>query len=379
MAAHLRMAEYKPILLVGGATGRVGDPSFRDSAKNRLDDTLVDDNVNRITKQLDLLMNNGASHIQKLGNTLNSLPEVRIFNNLDWQKDLNLLNFLDQVGRNVRLSTMLRRDSVQRRLQAENGMTFTEFTYQLLQGYDYYHLHRYYQCVLQVGGSDQWGNMLSGVDLVSKLNNDKVGVSAMTFPLLTTSNGEKMGKSSGNAIWLDPTMTSPFDLYQYFVQLPDKDATTLLPLLTFIPMEEISMFTVGDIQKSLAYNVCAFVHGALEADQAVKASKLLFEEYESDLFTSIENQDILAKILKGSQRYLSIDENRNLRQALKTLMPQTSFSSLTTLAKSGGIYVNGQRTEDMYQPIQGGRTFLRIGKHLHFLVENQNITNSINT
>lgn len=311
-------AGFRPIFLLGGATARVGDPSFRDHAKMRLDNSIIDHNMNGLRHQLRSLF-----------------PDATIVDNYEWQGRLNLLEFLDDVGSSARLSSMLGRESVQRRLESSTGMSFTEFTYQLLQAYDFLHLLKEHNCRLQLGGSDQWGNIVAGVELIGRqLPEEKVV--GLTFPLLTTSGGGKMGKSEGNALWLDANLTSPFDMYQYLLRLSDTDARRFLPMLTRHSLEEIASIQEEHercperrfAQRALASDIVTFVHGSQATDEAIRATKLLFDEYES-IFTNIDSIKLVAKVLSTSGRMLTIEDvavGCTILQALNKLLPDHSNS-----------------------------------------------------
>lgn len=320
---QLARAGFKPIFLLGRATARVGDPSFREHAKMRLDNSDIDHNMNSLRRQLRSLF-----------------PEATIVDNYEWQGQLNLLEFLDKIGSSARLSSMLGRESVQRRLGASNGMSFTEFTYQLLQAYDFLYLLKEHNCRLQLGGSDQWGNIVAGIELIGRqLPEEKVV--GLTFPLLTTSGGEKMGKSDGNALWLDAKLTSPFDMYQYLLRLPDTDAVRFLPMLTRRPLEEIAgireehgQFPEGRFaQKALANDIVSFVHGSQATDEAIRATKLLFDDYES-IFTNTDSLKLVASVLSTSGRLLNMADVKidyTILQALNQLLPDHSNSIISFL------------------------------------------------
>jgi tyrosyl-tRNA synthetase len=369
---------------VGGATARAGDPSFREHAKVRLDDKTLIANTESIKNQLSLLMTNGLiratfHHHQTI------VPEISVVDNYEWQKEIRLLDFLDSVGTQMRLSSMLNRESVQRRISSSAGMSFTEFTYQLLQGYDFYHLFKERNCMMQLGGSDQWGNIVAGVEMIGRLRPDSTGlVSAMTFPLLMDSNGEKMGKSNGNAVWLDKEMTSPYDLYQYLVRMSDADCSLLLKSLTFLSDEELSTLVeqhnqepeARKMQRVLAFEVTAFVHGEEEANRAIKVSSLFFESHADSIFNNPSDHELLTRVLRqsGRRHHMDSERHQSLLSLLRKLMPKQSNNALRTLAKSGGVYINGQRVEDLHSPIiLPNPTFLRLGKHTHFLLERNNV------
>lgn len=273
---RLQLAGWNSIFLVGGATARIGDPSFRESAKSRLDDRVLEENTARIKMQLDKLSENAENALKSIApNSALKLPTI--VDNYDWLKEERLIDFLDRIGTQMRMGPMLSRESVQRRLNSdthpgssdERGMSFTEFTYQLLQGYDFLHLYRNYGCQVQIGGSDQWGNMLAGVELIGKVMGKSASV--LTYPLLTASNGEKMGKSAGNAVWLDASMTSPYEFYQYLMRLSDEDAFKFMPYLTFLSKEDImaakSQHDLNPeqrhLQKTLAHQLTSLVHSGI--------------------------------------------------------------------------------------------------------------------
>jgi tyrosyl-tRNA synthetase len=213
------------------------------------------------------------------------MHQPQIVDNYNWYRDMDLLRFLDQVGAKMRVASLISRDSVKSRMQSEQGLSFSELTYQLLQAYDFYHLHKHYNCQLQIGGSDQWGNIMSGLDLISKLREERdANVHGLTMPLLVTSSGEKMGKSAGNAKWLDPERTSPFELYQYFADMSDQDAVEYLPKMSLrrLPdLEEVQREhwkrpEMRLAQRQLAFDVTALVHSVDDAQKSERASDILY-------------------------------------------------------------------------------------------------------
>lgn len=237
---HFRLAGHPTISLVGGATGRVGDPSWRSTAKDRLSDSLVERNIEGIKAQLSSFSDRALDYVSTQRVLMGSPGTHLIVDNYSWYEGMSLLEFLDTVGSRSRIATLVSRDCIKSRMQSETGLSFSELTYQLLQAYDYCKLYEEHNCRLQVGGSDQWGNILSGLDLIGKLHPHGETAHGLTLPLLVTGNGEKMGKSAGNAVWLDPSMTSPFDMYQYFADMADTDAVAYLPKLSFRPSDQIA-------------------------------------------------------------------------------------------------------------------------------------------
>ena len=329
MAIHLQREGYRPFLLVGSATARMGDPSFREVAKARLDDYILKNNTIRIKSQLARLMHQNDRDSDGCS--------VQIVDNYEWQKDLCILDFLDEIGSKVRLNAMLGRDSIQRRLNSPLGLSYAEATYQLLQAYDFLHLYRKHGCLLQIGGSDQWGNIIAGVELIGRMY-PEVAISGMTFPLITTAQGEKLGKSDGNALWLDAEMTSPFDLYQYFLRLSDDDALRWLSMLSLQPMEEIEEIKMAHklkpecrlAQLALAKDVISFVHGIGIVKDVERASQLLFDQYDETIFADEKSIDLVAHMLKQSKRYLELphDKDHTIQATLQLLEPENSKSTL---------------------------------------------------
>ncbi len=266
---RLQLAGHQPLALVGGSTGLIGDP--RPTAERQLNDreTIVAW-VSRLQQQVSRFLSAGGANA------------VRLVNNLDWTADLSAIDFLREIGKYYRVGTMLKKDAVAARLNSEAGISYTEFSYQILQGYDFLELHRQYRCVLQTGGSDQWGNLTSGTDLIHKA--EGVSVHAIGTPLITNSDGTKFGKSEGNAIWLDAEMCSPYAMYQFWLNTDDADVLDRLKVFTFLPRTEIEHYAelVRDepfrraAQKRLAVEVTGFVHGAAAVDAAIAASQALF-------------------------------------------------------------------------------------------------------
>ena len=261
---RFQLAGHRVIALVGGATGQIGDPSGRSSERNLSSLALVQVNKTKIMGQLSSLLGSGE-----------------LVDNLDWLKDMSLLDFLRDIGKHFTVNTMLRKDSVKNRLVRDgDGLSFTEFSYSLLQGFDFLHLSRTRGVSIQLGGSDQWGNITAGTDLVRRADNKTVH--GITFPLLTNSDGSKFGKSAGNAIWLDPKLTSPFDFRQFWVNTDDADVIARLRLFTFLSLDEINEFVAGlktnpgAAQRKLAREMTVLVHGTEIADSVEQAADALF-------------------------------------------------------------------------------------------------------
>ena len=230
---HLRKFGHKPFALVGGATGMIGDPSGKSNERNLLDEATLNHNVEGIKRVLSRFLDFNATDAQA----------PVLVNNYDWMKDFSFIDFVREVGKRITVNYMMSKDSVKKRLSGEGeGMSFTEFTYQLIQGYDFYHLHKYHNCKLQMGGSDQWGNITTGTELIRRMNIDSETEGkafAMTCPLITKADGSKFGKSEKGNIWLDADKTSPYEFYQYWRNIEHESVKKVLSLLTIIPMEEV--------------------------------------------------------------------------------------------------------------------------------------------
>ena len=263
---------HHPVILVGGATGRVGDPSGKSQERPLLDDATLSMNVEAISNSVEGMLTRAAVN-----------PAVVVLNNYDWFRNITLLDFLRDVGKYARLGNMLSKDSVKSRLDSDAGLSFTEFSYQLLQGYDFMYLFRNERVSVQIGGSDQWGNITAGTDLIRRVLRDE-GAYGLTFPLLLKSDGTKFGKSASGAIWLSKEKLSPYHFYQYLLNTADSDVIRLLRMLTFLSLDEIasiegSMAEVGYVpntaQRILAAEVTRFVHGQNGLDEAIRATENL--------------------------------------------------------------------------------------------------------
>jgi tyrosyl-tRNA synthetase len=272
MLAVLQRFGHRPIALAGGGTALVGDPSGKTSARALISEAAIRENLPRIQRQL-------AHYLDFAGDRFGQNPPALLLNNADWLLDLRYIPFLRDIGRHFSVNEMLTAETYRTRLET-TGLNFVEFNYRLVQAYDFLHLFRTEGCVLQMGGSDQWGNIVAGVELIRKADEGKAF--ALVSPLLTTANGQKMGKSEGNSVWLDPAMTSPFDFYQYWINVDDLDVERLLRLYTFVPDDRIDALTsvegaaLRDAKRVLACEVTALTHGREAAEQADAAARALF-------------------------------------------------------------------------------------------------------
>jgi len=265
--AHLQRHGHRPIALMGGGTGMIGDPTDKDEMRKLLSVEQIDRNVARLKKQMARLLDFSEGRALML-------------NNAEWLRPLNYLEFLRDIGRHFSVNRMLAAEGYRRRYDSEGGLNFIEFNYQLLQAYDYLHLFREYGCLLQAGGNDQWGNILAGVDLIRRIEGAQVY--ALTYPLLTTSSGAKMGKTAAGAVWLDPERVSPYEYYQYWINTEDPDVERFLALFTFLPMEqvrELGKLRGAEIRRAkevLAFEATRILHGEDAAREAQEASRQLF-------------------------------------------------------------------------------------------------------
>ncbi|CAM3587142.1 tyrosine--tRNA ligase [Flavobacterium gelidilacus] len=298
---HLRNFGHRPIALVGGATGMIGDPSGKSDERNLLDEATLNHNVNGIKNVLSNFLDFEA--------TDENAPIL--VNNYDWMKDFSFINFARDVGKRITVNYMMAKDSVKKRLSGDEGgegMSFTEFTYQLIQGYDFYHLNKEYNCLLQMGGSDQWGNITTGTELVRRMNVDNDERSkayAMTCPLITKADGSKFGKSEGGNVWLTANKTSPYKFYQFWLNTSDVDAEKYIKIFTFLDKETIDAIIaehneaphVRVLQKRLAEELMLLVHSKEDLDSAIFASGAFFSKDMSDLKTLNESQ--LTEIFEG--------------------------------------------------------------------------------
>lgn len=283
LLVHLKNFGHKPIALVGGATGMIGDPSGKSDERNLLDEATLEKNVAGIKSVLSKFLDFNA-------------PDANapiLVNNYDWMKDFTFIDFARHVGKRITVNYMMAKDSVKKRLSGEtgDGMSFTEFTYQLIQGYDFYHLHKTHNCMLQMGGSDQWGNITTGTELVRRMNVDGSGESAKAFalttPLITKADGSKFGKTEGGNVWLTADKTSPYTFYQFWINTSDADAEKYIKIFTFLDKETIESLIeehkqaphLRVLQRKLAEEITTFVHGKDMLEDAIKKSEFVFSKF----------------------------------------------------------------------------------------------------
>mgnify|MGYP001112441450 FL=1 len=292
MLRHFQRCGHKPLALVGGATGMIGDPSGKSQERNLLDEETLRHNQECIKKQLGKFLDFESDAPNK----------AELVNNYDWMKDFSFLDFARTVGKHITVNYMMAKESVQKRLngEARDGLSFTEFSYQLLQGYDFLHLYETKNCKLQLGGSDQWGNITTGAELIRRTNGGEVY--ALTCPLITKADGGKFGKTESGNIWLDPRYTSPYKFYQFWLNVSDEDAKRYIKIFTSLSKEEIDALTAEHeqaphlrvLQKRLAKEVTIMVHSEADYNAAVEASGILFGNATSDALKKLDEETLLS-------------------------------------------------------------------------------------
>jgi tyrosyl-tRNA synthetase len=366
LLVHLQRAGHKPYALVGGATGMVGDPSGKKAERNLLDIETIQHNLNCQRQQLERFLDFNCGD-----------NSAEVVNNYDWFKEFNFLDFIRDVGKHITVNYMMTKDSVKNRL--EDGMSFTEFSYQLVQGYDFYHLWKNENVQLQMGGSDQWGNIVTGTELIRRKGEGK-GY-ALTAPLLTKADGSKFGKSEGGNIWLDAEKTSPYEFYQYWINTSDEDAERLIKIFTLYDkttIEELIAAHKGveyqkNLQKELAKYITTWVHGQEGFEQAFKATQILFGKATSEALRELSERDFLS-IFSGVKQ-AEIDDVSNVQ--IVDLLANTGFLSSKGEArralKENSISVNSDKVSEDYtitekDLINNRYILLQRGKKNKFLV-----------
>lgn len=349
MLRHFQRCGHKPLALIGGATGMIGDPSGKSAERNLLDEETLKHNQECIKKQL-----------SKFLDFESDAPNcAELVNNYDWMKNFSFLDFARTVGKHITVNYMMAKDSVQKRLngEARDGLSFTEFTYQLLQGYDFLHLYTTKNCKLQMGGSDQWGNITTGAELIRRTNGGEVF--ALTCPLITKADGGKFGKTESGNIWLDPRYTSPYKFYQFWLNVSDDDAQRYIKIFTSLAQDEINGLIEQHqqaphlrlLQKRLAQEVTIMVHSQEAYEAAVEASNILFGNATSDTLKKIDEDTLLAVFEGVPQFKLSKADAQQGLKFMQLLTEQApafpSKGELRKLIQSGGVSVNKEKLSDI--------------------------------
>ncbi|MDA9576415.1 tyrosine--tRNA ligase [Flavobacteriaceae bacterium] len=350
LLAHYQRCGHKPVALVGGATGMIGDPSGKSAERNLLDEATLRHNQEAIKKQLAHFLD-FESH----------LPNAALMvNNYDWMKGFSFLDFIRDVGKHITVNYMMAKDSVKNRISSDSneGMSFTEFTYQLVQGYDFLHLFQAHKCTIQMGGSDQWGNITTGTELIRRVGHGK-GF-AITCPLITKSDGSKFGKSEGGNVWLDPKRTSPYKFYQYWLNSSDEDAEKYIKIFTFLEQDDINTLIeshkehphLRQLQKRLAHEITTMVHSALDCENAEKASQILYSKAFKDDIQTLDEATFLDVFEGVPQADVSKTKLQEGLDMIAALSAETSFLASNGEArralKENSIAVNKEKVNEQY-------------------------------
>ena len=348
MLRHFQRCGHKPLALVGGATGMIGDPSGKSAERNLLDEATLRHNQECIKKQLSKFLDFDSD----------APNAAEMVNNYDWMKDFSFLAFIRDIGKHITVNYMMAKDSVKKRLSAESsvGMSFTEFTYQLVQGFDFYHLFETKNCKLQLGGSDQWGNITTGTELIRR----KLGgeAYALTCPLITKADGGKFGKTESGNVWLDRRYTSPYKFYQFWLNVSDADAEKYIKIFTFIPKEEVEAIVAEHaaaphlrvLQKRLAKEITIMVHSEQDYEMAVEASSILFGNATSDSLKKLDEDTLLA-VFDGVPTF-EVSREEVLGKKLMDVLTENAavFASkgeMRKLIQNGGFAVNKEKVSDL--------------------------------
>lgn len=376
MLRHLQRCGHKPLALIGGATGMIGDPSGKSQERNLLDEKTLSHNVACIKKQLEKFLDFNSDAENK----------AELVNNYDWMKDFTFLDFARDIGKHITVNYMMAKDSVQKRLngEARDGLSFTEFTYQLLQGYDFLYLNTHKNCKLQVGGSDQWGNITTGTELIRRTTGGEAY--ALTCPLITKADGGKFGKTESGNIWLDPNYTSPYKFYQFWLNVSDEDAARYIKIFTSIGKEEIEALIAEHteaphlrlLQKRLAKEVTIMVHSEEDYNAAVEASGILFGNATSEALHKLDEATLLA-VFEGVPQF-EIDKNL-LAEGVKAVdlfvenaAVFPSKGEMRKLVQGGGVSLNKEKLTAFDQAIttndllNGKYLLVQRGKKNYYLI-----------
>lgn len=350
MLKHFQRAGHRPVALIGGATGMIGDPSMKSAERNLLDESTLRHNQESIRKQLAKFLD-FDSHVPNA---------AKLVNNYDWMKEYTFLNFIRDIGKHITVNYMMAKDSVKKRLNSESnvGLSFTEFSYQLLQAYDYLYLYEHEGCRLQMGGSDQWGNITTGTELIRRKLGPEADAFALVCPLITKADGGKFGKTESGNVWLDRRYTSPYKFYQFWLNVSDADAAKYIRIFTELSQDEIVALEAEQaeaphlrpLQKRLAKEITVMVHSPEDYDMAVEASTILFGSSTSETLKKLDEDTFLAVFDGVPQFEISGDELTQGVKAIDLLTEQAAvFSSkgeMRKLVQSGGISLNKEKLEN---------------------------------
>ena len=379
LLVHLEKAGHKPVALVGGATGMIGDPSGKSDERNLLNEEALAKNVDGIKRTLARFLNFDSDKVNA----------PLLVNNYDWMKDFSFIEFARDVGKRITVNYMMAKDSVKKRISGDSnsGMSFTEFTYQLIQGYDFYHLYKNNNCLLQMGGSDQWGNITTGTELVRRMNvGEEAKAYAMTCPLITKADGSKFGKSEGGNVWLDANKTSVYKFYQFWLNTSDEDAEKYIKIFTFL--DEVSVKELIEthkeaphqraLQRKLAEEVTTFVHSKDELEKAIAASNILFGKSTSDDLKGLDEQTFLDVFDGVPQAEVSREDITEGLSMIDALSGKTSFlksnGDAKRALKENAVSVNKEKVKEDFiitakDLIADKYVLLQRGKKSYFLLK----------
>ena len=379
LLVHLEKAGHKPVALVGGATGMIGDPSGKSDERNLLNEEALAKNVDGIKRTLARFLNFDSDKVNA----------PLLVNNYDWMKDFSFIEFARDVGKRITVNYMMAKDSVKKRISGDSnsGMSFTEFTYQLIQGYDFYHLYKNHNCLLQMGGSDQWGNITTGTELVRRMNvGEEAKAYAMTCPLITKADGSKFGKSEGGNVWLDADKTSVYKFYQFWLNTSDEDAEKYIKIFTFL--DEVSVKELIEthkeaphqraLQRKLAEEVTTFVHSKDELEKAIAASNILFGKSTSDDLKGLDEQTFLDVFDGVPQAEVSREDITEGLSMIDALSGKTSFlksnGDAKRALKENAVSVNKEKVKEDFiitakDLIADKYVLLQRGKKSYFLLK----------
>lgn len=372
---HFQRSGHKPFALVGGATGMIGDPSFKSAERNLLDKPTLDHNVACLQAQL-------SKFLDFSGTTEN---KAELVNNYDWISKFSFLEFIRDVGKHITVNYMMSKDSVKRRIEEGNGLSFTEFSYQLIQGYDFYHLWKNENCSIQLGGSDQWGNIVTGTELIRKMGGGSAY--ALTVPLITKADGSKFGKTEGGSVWLDPEKTSPYAFYQFWLNVSDDDASKYIRIFTILDQNTIEALEVEHstsphlriLQKEIGKQLTNQIHGEAEYEMALKASDILFGKSSTEDLAALDERTFLQVFEGVPQVEVSKAEINKLTAILDLFGEMTqgvvfpSKGEARKMIQGGGVSINKEKLSDPaaapdFQLLQGKYLLVQKGKKNYYIV-----------
>jgi len=373
---HFQRAGHKPFALVGGATGMVGDPSGKSAERNLLSEDALQHNLAGIKEQLKKFLDFDSTAANK----------AEMVNNFDWFKNFTFLDFIRDVGKHITVNYMMAKDSVKKRLEGETGMSFTEFTYQLVQGYDFYYLWKHNNCRLQMGGSDQWGNIVTGTELIRRKGGSEAEAFALTTQLIKKADGTKFGKTEGGSVWLDTAKTSPYKFYQFWLNTSDEDAKSYIRIFTLFDQDTIKELEAEQdaaphqraLQKALAKDITIRVHGEAEYEKAIKSSEFLFGNTGIEFLNEL-NEDEVISLFEGVPNFkIALRDLQAGINAVDLLAANTSVflskGEAKKMIQGGGVAINKNKigaAEDVYNTdsLVGGKFLVaQKGKKNYFLI-----------